>query len=187
MIKIEICYHISRKNNKQPQDKVEQFACFTILPYGKLTEFKSRLKNATIYILAVSTTLFQKSGEKMSDSWPEIRRKDRRLTDEESREVLRLGEYGILGTVTSKGNPYAVPLSYLYLNGRIYFHCATVGHKLESLKNNAQSCFTVVRNTLPVYDNSYSTYYESVMAFGPTSEVVDKEKKYEVLYGLAEK
>ena len=25
------------------------------------------------------------------------------------------------------------------------------------------------------------------MAFGPTSEVVDKEKKYEVLYGLAEK
>lgn len=108
----------------------------------------------------------------------EMRRKDRLLTEEEALDVLRKGEYGILGTVGEDGKPYAVPLSYVLDEEKkaIYFHCtAAGGQKIDNIMANPAVCFTVVMNT-EVLPAQFSTKYYSANVFG-TAKVVEGEKE----------
>lgn len=41
------------------------------------------------------------------------------------------------------GAPYVVPLNYAYAAGKVLFHCALTGRKLDYLKTNPQVCFAV--------------------------------------------
>jgi nitroimidazol reductase NimA-like FMN-containing flavoprotein (pyridoxamine 5'-phosphate oxidase superfamily) len=60
--------------------------------------------------------------------------------------VLRTGAWGALG-LCSEGKPYVVPLNYAYADGKILFHCALEGMKLDMIRANPQVCFTVARQT----------------------------------------
>jgi len=104
----------------------------------------------------------------------EIRRKDRAVEISETMTLLAKGEYGILSTVGDDGQPYGVPLNYVYMNGAIYFHCARVGHKLENIAHNPNVAFCVVART-KVLPAEFSTDYECAMAIGVASEVQGAE------------
>ena len=43
-----------------------------------------------------------------------LRRKDRGISHQEAVELLDKVEYGVLSTVDKNGQPYGVPLSYVY-------------------------------------------------------------------------
>ncbi len=116
-----------------------------------------------------------------------IRRKDRQISHEECLELLRTGEYGVLATADAEGQPYAVPLSYVLMNGKIYFHCAHEGHKIDNLKQNPRVSLVVVGFTEPVYDKGFSTYFESVVVFGRVDEILDEAEKNDSLTALAKK
>ncbi len=116
-----------------------------------------------------------------------IRRKDRAITAAEATNILLNGEYGFLATCDADGQNYATPLSYIFLEGKIYFHTAQTGKKLHNIKHNPKVCFTVVGATKPIYDKDFTTYYESVMALGQAEEVTEQDEKYKILYLLAEK
>ncbi len=73
-----------------------------------------------------------------------IRRKDRKISTDEAIDLLKKCEYGVLSTVDSDGQPYGIPLSYVYKDDCIYFHCARVGYKLENIKDNPRVSFCVV-------------------------------------------
>jgi hypothetical protein len=105
----------------------------------------------------------------------EIRRKDRELKNDEVIEILKNNEYGVISTVRPNGYPYGVPISYVYINDSIYFHCAIEGHKLDNIKNNDKVSFCVVGKTC-VLPDKFSTEYESVIIFGRANEVFDDEK-----------
>lgn len=115
----------------------------------------------------------------------EMRRKDRELKNDEVIEILRDNDYGILSTVGQDGYPYAVPISYVYINDSIYFHCAIEGHKLDNIKNNDKVSFCVVGKTC-VLPDKFSTKYESVIIFGRANEVFHNEKNT-VLLGVLNK
>jgi len=38
-------------------------------------------------------------------------------------------------------NPYAVPINHSYYSGKLYFHCATEGRKLEMIRENPKVCY----------------------------------------------
>ena len=59
----------------------------------------------------------------------EMRRRKQALSPESCVEVLRKGTSGVLAVSGDDGYPYAVPLSYVYDDGRLFFHCAPSGHK----------------------------------------------------------
>ncbi len=48
------------------------------------------------------------------------RRKDREINSEVATELLNSAECGTLSTVGEDGQPYGLPISYVYKNGRIY-------------------------------------------------------------------
>ncbi len=45
-------------------------------------------------------------------------------------QILYDNQYGLLSTVGMDGYPYGVPISYIYVDGKIYFH----GTNVDSLK-----------------------------------------------------
>ncbi|HRU42660.1 MAG TPA: pyridoxamine 5'-phosphate oxidase family protein, partial [Candidatus Diapherotrites archaeon] len=106
----------------------------------------------------------------------EMRRQDRKTDNEKAAAILAAGEYGILSTVGDNGYAYGVPLSYAYSKGSIYFHSATVGHKLDNIKHNDKVSFCVVGAT-EVIPEDFGTKYESVIVFGKASEIYDEEKQ----------
>lgn len=115
----------------------------------------------------------------------ELRRKDRAMPASNAEDLLVRGEYGVLSTVGADGQPYGVPLNYVYQNGCIYFHSALEGHKLDNMAENPKVSFCVVGRTRILPDR-FATDYESVVAFGVASEVWEGERQ-SALLGLLEK
>lgn len=117
----------------------------------------------------------------------EMRRRDRAITDEKAREILEHGEYGMLSTVGGDGQPYGVPLSYIVRDNDIYFHCANTGQKVDNMAHESRVSFAVVGHTQPVYENNFTTLFESTVVFGTASKVEEETEKTEALMLLAKK
>lgn len=115
----------------------------------------------------------------------EMRKIERKLSSEETIKIIEKGEYGVLSLQGNNDYPYSVPLSYVYHNNKIYFHCAMEGNKLDCIENYSRVCFCVVGNTI-VLPEKFSTKYESVIIFGQAKEVYEDEKK-EALIKIIEK
>ena len=114
-----------------------------------------------------------------------MRHKNKMMETVEMTHLLTNAEYGVLSTVDAEGQPYGVPLNYVYEDGCIYFHCAQKGHKSENLEQNAKVSFTVVGAT-KVLPATFSTEFASVIAFGTASHVA-KEDRHRVFRLLIEK
>jgi len=116
----------------------------------------------------------------------EMRYFERQMEREESFSLLHNGLYGVLSTVDDNGQPYGVPLNYVFNNNNVYFHCALEGHKLENIKYNDKVSFTVVGDSI-IMPSKFSIAYESVILFGIISMVEDEEEKEMALKVLVEK
>ena len=109
-----------------------------------------------------------------------MRRIDRAISDEEAKEILKKGEYGILSTVSRDGQPYGVPLNYSHVGNIIYFHSALEGHKVDNIRENDNVSFCIVGEA-EILPDKFSTKYKSVIVFGRMSEVTGDEKKQGLL------
>lgn len=114
----------------------------------------------------------------------EMRKKQRELSNEEAIEILNSADYGFI-SINGEEYPYGVPINFVYLNDKIYFHGATEGHKLDMIKRNNKICFTAVTKH-DILPDKFSTDYRSVIVFGDAYEVFDEEK-ISVLLALIEK
>ncbi len=95
----------------------------------------------------------------------EMRRKRQQVTREACEEVLRRATSGVLAVIDADGDPYAVPLSFVYTDGKLYFHCAPVGHKIDAIRTNDRISFCVIDRD-EVMPESFTTKYRSVIVFG---------------------
>lgn len=117
-----------------------------------------------------------------------MRRKDRAISEAETFALLDRGQWGVLATADGEGIPLATPLSYVLLDGAIYFHCAKTGHKLDNIKARPSVCFSVVGPTQPaLIDGNFTTYYESALVHGTAAPVYDEAERRRVLLALCEK
>lgn len=107
----------------------------------------------------------------------EMRRKDRRLTDEETLALLKECEYGILSTTCPDGTPYGVPMSYVIEGSVIYMHCSSAGgQRLTNLAHSADTCLTVVEH-VQLLPDKFATRYMSAIVCGRTTIVEDEAEK----------
>ena len=74
-----------------------------------------------------------------------------------------------------------------YLNGdELYFHCAKIGHKLDSIKRNNKVSFCVIDKD-EIIPEKFTTHYRSVIVFGK-AKIVEYEKECkDILMTLVEK
>lgn len=115
-----------------------------------------------------------------------MRRKKQALSPEECAAVLAQGTAGVLALSGDDGYPYAVPLSYVFDEGRLYFHCAKAGHKLDAIQQDNRASFCVVGQD-QIVPEEYTTYFKSVIVFGTMRILEDASEKRAAIEKLAAK
>ena len=107
-----------------------------------------------------------------------MRRKRQQLSEEESVAILKKATAGTLALLGDNDYPYAVPLSYVYQEGRIYFHSALDGHKVDAIRKCDKASFCVIEQD-DVQPEKYTTFFRSVIAFGRIHIIEDEHEKLE--------
>lgn len=116
----------------------------------------------------------------------EMRRFKQLLPQSTTEEVLNRGTSGVLAVHGDEGYPYAVPVSYAYRDGKIFFHCATAGHKYDAIKANPKVSFCVIDKD-QIVEDEYTSYFRSVIAFGTAKILEDEDERWNAMYLIAEK
>ena len=116
----------------------------------------------------------------------EMRRKAQQLSRRETERVLREGSSGVLALAGDGGYPYALPISYVYHQGCLYFHCAPLGHKLDAIAVNPKASFCVIDED-QVMPELYTTGYRSAIAFGRVRRLEDEGEMRAALAALCRK
>ncbi|MBM7560810.1 pyridoxamine 5'-phosphate oxidase family protein [Fusibacter tunisiensis] len=114
-----------------------------------------------------------------------MRRGKQVLTDEMCIEVMARNTNGVMACMGDDDYPYAVPLSYVYSNGKVYFHSAKSGHKVDAILKHSKVSFTVIDEDT-IVSQEYTTYFRSVIAFGK-ARVVEGEEWTNAFRALVEK
>jgi nitroimidazol reductase NimA-like FMN-containing flavoprotein (pyridoxamine 5'-phosphate oxidase superfamily) len=94
--------------------------------------------------------------------------KPRTLSQDECASILSSSKFGRLG-LSSDDNPYVIPMSFVYCDGKIYLHSRGIGRKIEMAVKNSRVCFEV--------DLLNVDRWASVLAFGKASLSSDVEAK----------
>jgi len=115
----------------------------------------------------------------------EMRRGKQLLSMEDTIAVMTRCTNGVLACSGDDGYPYAVPLSYVYFNGRIYFHSAKAGHKIDAITKNPKVSFSIIDED-KIVSKEYTTYFRSVIAFGK-ARIVEGDERLESFTALVEK
>lgn len=116
-----------------------------------------------------------------------MRRFKQALVPERCRAILRAGTSGVLALSGDDGYPYAVPLSYIYTDdGRLLFHCAASGHKLDAIRRSPKVSFCVIDQDR-IVPETFTTWYRSVIAFGRARIIADPAEKRAALHALGAK
>ena len=116
----------------------------------------------------------------------EMRMSKQRLPREVAVEILERNTRGVLALSGDEGYPYAVPMSYVYAEGKIYFHSAKNGHKIDAIQRNEKASFCVIDQD-QIVPKKYTTFFRSVIVFGRLRLVEDMEEMRRIAATLAMK
>ena len=115
-----------------------------------------------------------------------MRRKNQQLSAAACEDILRRGTAGVLALSGDEGYPYAVPMSYVYADGRLYFHSAKSGHKLDAIARCAKASFCVVDKD-EIVPAQYTTHFRSVIVFGRMRVLTEDGERRAAMEALAVK
>jgi hypothetical protein len=97
----------------------------------------------------------------------------------ECERMLHAFHVGVL-VMSHDGQPYAVPMHHAYVDGKLYFHCAPSGRKLDAIRANPRVCYVVSRyfGDLQALAEARRCHghWESVIAFGSARVVEDRDE-----------
>lgn len=116
----------------------------------------------------------------------ELRRKKQLLSEQETLRVLEEGKTGIVGVLGDDGYPYTVPINYVSLENKIYFHSAKKGHKVDAIAKEPKVSMTVVEKD-DVVSREFTTYFRSIQLFGKAYVVEDEAERNVAFRALCEK
>ena len=115
-----------------------------------------------------------------------MRLKENQLPQEDAERIMREQPHGVLAVEGDGGYSYAVPLSYAYKGGKIYFHGATEGHKYDAAKKSSKVSFCVISKD-DILPAEFNTLFESAIAFGKLRILESDEERMEALIAILEK
>ena len=108
-------------------------------------------------------------------------RKHEELPTEECLALLRQEKRGVLSVLGDGGYPYGTPINHFYNDedGKLYFHCGRLGHRLDSLRRDAKASFCCMDAGTRV-DGGWALLVRSVIVFGRIEIVDDYERLVDV-------
>ena len=116
----------------------------------------------------------------------EMRRSRQLLPQETTVEILEKNTSGTLALCGDNDYPYAVPVSYVYADGKLYFHSAKSGHKIDAIKKHEKVSFCVIDQD-QIVPEKYTTCYRSAVVFGKAHLIEDMDEIRRIVTVLAMK
>ena len=113
-----------------------------------------------------------------------MRRHRQQLSQEECVEILTNEPRGVLALLGDDDYPYAIPMSHVYVDGKIYFHGAMTGHKNDAVKKHDKASYCVMDNGVKT-DWWYT--FRSVIVFGRIRTLTDRDEKIDKLTHIGDK
>lgn len=109
--------------------------------------------------------------------WRKMRRWKQQLTDEECVKILKKEPRGVLAINGDDGYPYALPLDFIYdeEDGKLYFHCAKEGAKIDLLKKSEKVSFCVMDQGYRK-EGEWALNIKSVIIFGRIELITYQER-----------
>lgn len=105
-----------------------------------------------------------------------MRRFRQQLTESDCYAILSMGTSGTLALLGDNGYPYAVPISYVYADGKLYFHSARTGHKIDAIRQHDKASFCVIAAD-DIHPSEFTTYFRSVIAFGRIQIIESEDER----------
>ena len=117
-----------------------------------------------------------------------MRRSKQELSKEECVQILKDEPRGVLSVLGDDGYPYGMPMDHWYNedDGKIYFHGAKTGHKIDAI-NKCDKVSYCVYDEGYREDGEWPLHIRSVVVFGRLSIVEDKEKVNTICENLCKK
>ena len=115
-----------------------------------------------------------------------MRRHKQALSQKECEEILTTQPRGVLALIGDYDYPYALPMSHVFVDGKIYFHGAMTGHKHDAVEKSSKVSYCVVDSGV-LNDDGWSYTFKSVIVFGEIKILTDKDEKIEKLTHLGDK
>ncbi|MBR0271661.1 MAG: pyridoxamine 5'-phosphate oxidase family protein [Methanobrevibacter sp.] len=115
-----------------------------------------------------------------------MRRKKQELSEDECIDILTNQPRGVLALIGDDDYPYTVPMSHVYVDGKIYFHGAKEGHKNDAVKRNSKVSYCVVNDGVKK-ENQWWYTFKSVIVFGKIKTLTDDSEKIDKLTHLGDK
>ena len=115
-----------------------------------------------------------------------MRRFKQQLSEDECVEILKSAPRGVIAMNGENGYPYAVTINQYFdeTDGKIYFHGALQGLKVDLLEKDNKVCFTTTDEG-HIEEGDWANTFKSVVCLGQVEEVNDVEKIYDRLRRLA--
>lgn len=110
-----------------------------------------------------------------------MRRFKQQIPQEEAIKILQENKSGVLSLVDDEGKPYGVPINYAFADGRLLFHCAKQGRKMDAVRKNPYGSFCVIHKDEVVLE-TFSNSYTSVIVSGKLRVLEDKEELKKDIY-----
>jgi nitroimidazol reductase NimA-like FMN-containing flavoprotein (pyridoxamine 5'-phosphate oxidase superfamily) len=108
-----------------------------------------------------------------------------RTNDRQRMEQILCAESVGHVAMTDGDELYLLPLNYTYVDGRILFHCALEGKKLDMIRANPKVCFEVSRQEgqpAPHAGELCDAPFESVICWGTARIIDDVRERQRVLH-----
>jgi len=103
---------------------------------------------------------------------------DKELMD----QIVREGDIGYLAFASD--DPYVIPINYTYSEGRVLFHCALEGRKLDLIRADPRVCMAVARqegHPAPHAGSACDNPFESVLLWGEARVIDDLDERQAIL------
>lgn len=118
----------------------------------------------------------------------ELVRKKNQISMEECIQLLKNETRGVLSVRGDDDYPYGMPMNHFYNeeDGKIYFHCGKIGHRLDTLRKHDKVSFCV-------YDQGYrdeddwALNVKSVIVFGRMEIIDDMDMIIDITTKLSHK
>ncbi len=115
-----------------------------------------------------------------------MRRFRQQISREECIRILKEEPRGVLSVLGDDGYPYGVPLDHYYdeESGKLYFHCAPAGHKMDAVLSCDKVSYCVLDQGYR-REGEWALNINSVICFGRIRPLTDRAEILAMVRKLA--
>ena len=112
-----------------------------------------------------------------------MRRFNQEIPEQECIDILKEQARGVLAVYGEDGYPYTFPMDYIYMDEKIYFHCAKEGHKLDAIAADNRVSFCVMDEGFRK-SGDWALNIRSIVIFGRVRRIDDADETLKIVHRL---